>query len=225
MKDNNLVDDLNKSELFYYSNLTDQSNNLTKDEKQLSFQNIEPILKQEDNYHYLCPKCHIFPFIEFTKSKKYIIFTCFCYNNKEILIKDLFDENKNYITINNLSNTSILSSNNNIDYDNYEGLKCKEHNLNFTHYCKTCLLNVCEKCKYDCYNDFNKHEFIEIESILIDNKKINEIITKVNPNNQNHLINVLTEQNNNEIIGNIKLNPIEDNLLETVTEEEENEFN
>ena len=27
-----------------------------------TFQDIEPILKKENNYHYLCPKCHIFSF-------------------------------------------------------------------------------------------------------------------------------------------------------------------
>ena len=59
--------------------------NTTNDMSELSFQSIGPILKQENIYHYLCPKCHIFPFIEFTKSKKYIKFTCSCYNGKEIL--------------------------------------------------------------------------------------------------------------------------------------------
>ena len=68
-----------------------------------SIDSHESILKPEDFDHYLCPNCHIFPFIEFTKSKNFINFTCLCYNNKEILIKDLFDKNKNYITIKNLS--------------------------------------------------------------------------------------------------------------------------
>ena len=76
-------------------------------------------MKQDIGYHYLCPKCHNFPFIKFTESKKYIQFTCSCYTNKEILIKDLFDINNKYITINYLSNINTLSSiSNNNDYDN-----------------------------------------------------------------------------------------------------------
>ena len=88
-----MIDDIqnndysNKSEYFDFSNPNNQSNNSINDEKQLIIQNIEPILKQEDGYHYLFPKCHIFSFIEFSKCKKYAKFTCLYYNNKEISIK------------------------------------------------------------------------------------------------------------------------------------------
>ena len=125
MRNNNQDNHLNISE-FTDSNPINQKNISTTQR----FQNIEPILKPEEGYHYLCPKCHIFPFIEFTKSKKYIKFTCLCYDNKEILIKDLFDKSNNYITINDLSNTNLLSSTiiiNDINDVNYEGLTCKEH--------------------------------------------------------------------------------------------------
>ena len=142
MIDNSENIELRNSVLLNDSNLNIQSNNLTNDAKTINYSKYWAKIKDRRNYYYLCPKYHIFPFIEFNKSKKYIKFTCSCYNNKEILIKDLFDKSKNYITINDLSNTSFLLSSNIIDYDNYEGFKCKEYNLNYKYYCKTCLLNI-----------------------------------------------------------------------------------
>ena len=99
---------------------------------------------------------------------------------------------------------------------------CKDHNKNFKYYCKSCLLNLCEKCKEDHHYD-NQHEFIEIEN-TIDKKKLNEIIPQVNTNNENNIFNEVNDLKINEYIETIKLNPIKDNLLEKVTEEEENEF-
>ena len=72
MIDNNQKNDLSQ----LYSDVNSKSSNSTDNIKKLTFKNIESILKKEDNYHYLCPKCHIFPFIEFTNSKKSIKFTC-----------------------------------------------------------------------------------------------------------------------------------------------------
>ena len=113
------------------------------------------IIKEEDGYHYICPKCHKFPFIEFIKSIKYVKFTCSCYNTKQILIKDLFDKTKNYITINGLSNSG-LSSPFSIDIDkNYEGFKCKEHNKKFKHFCLTCHLNICPECPIEEHRMMN----------------------------------------------------------------------
>ena len=111
------------------------------DKQQLFFQTFNSLLKQEESYLYLCPKCHIFPFIDFTESKKYIRFTCLCYANKEILIKDLFSKSNSFIT--DLSNNNFLSYHDIFNYDQYEGLKCSEHNLIFKYYCKTCLVNFC----------------------------------------------------------------------------------
>ena len=166
MKDNSKNQDLSKSESFFGSNFN-QTNNSTNDINKQSFSNINPILKEEDKYHYLCPKCYNFPLIEFFKSKKYIKFTCSCYNNKKILIKDLFDESNNYITINNLSCSSILSSN--IIKDNEEGLICKEHHKYFKYFCKTCLINMCDECII-FHDDFPfPHEIIELEYNKIDN--------------------------------------------------------
>ena len=192
MKDNSKNKDLSKSESFYSSNINIQTNNSTNDINKQSFSNINSILKEEDKYHYLCPKCYNFPLIEFTKSKKYIKITCSCYNNKKILIKDLFDESNNYITINNLSCSSLLTSN--IIKDNEEGLICKEHHKYFKYFCKTCLINICNECKIYHINipheliklESNKNFFDEekIESLKIDNEKLDKIITIINSINQ-----------------------------------------
>ncbi len=180
MKDNNQNNDLSKSELFYGSIYNIQVSNSINNKNRLSISNINPILKEEE-YHYLCPKCYKFPLIEFTKSIKYVKFTCSCYNNKKISIKDLFDETKDYITINNLSSSNLLSSNI-IKYNNNneEGFKCKEHNDNFESFCETCLINICDECNYN--HIFFPHKLIELESIKINNKKLNRIITIINSN-------------------------------------------
>ena len=60
---------------------------------------IESIPISDYQYHYLCNKCHLFPLIEFCKDKKYIKYTCSCFNNKKILIRDLID---------NIYNSSIV---------------------------------------------------------------------------------------------------------------------
>ena len=216
MEDYNQNNEFCSTQLFKDLELNTQNSSTNNENKSL-FSNIEPILKKEEDYHYLCRKCHIFPFIEFTKSKKNIKFTCLCYNNKEILIQDLFDKSKNYITINSLSDTSFLSSINVGCYDNCKGLKCIEHYSNFKYYCKTCLLNICQSCKKS--HEFYPHEIFDLESIIIDNKKLDEIITNINPNDNIKYVNI------NENIENIKLNPIKDNLFEKITEEEENKFN
>ena len=214
MEDKYKENELSKS---FYSLINAQSNCPTSKENQVSFGKIEPILKSEEGYHYLCPKCHIFPFIEFTKSKKYIKFTCLCYTDEKISIKDLFD--KNYITISGLSDSNILSSTtiNMHDADDCEGLKCKGHNRKFKYFCKTCLLNICEKCKNN-YHDFKPHEPIEIKSMKIDNEKLNEIKNEINANNNM----IYSDLNRTEII---KINFIDEETNEKVTEEEESKFN
>ena len=154
MKDNNQNNNLSESELFYGP---------INNKNRLSISNINPILKEEE-YHYLCPKCYKFPLIEFTKTLNHVKFTCSCYNNKEISIKDLFDETKDYITINNLSSSNLLSSNI-IKYNNNneEGFKCKEHNHNFKYFCETCLINLCDIC-----NDNDNHNYFPLKLIELE---------------------------------------------------------
>ena len=129
---------LNKNDSFYCSILNTENDTLTNNINK-TISNIDPILKEEE-YHYLCPKCNKFPFIEFSKSKKYVKLTCSCYNKKNILIKDLFDKSKNYMTIKEFSFLKNLYSNN-----NGEGLECKTHlkpDGKFKYFCKTCLINI-----------------------------------------------------------------------------------
>ena len=101
---------------------------------------IDPILKTESYYNYLCPKCYKFPFIDFKKDKKYIKFTCSCFNNKKILIKDLLDKSNDYISIKNIQNSFFsLSSSKNLNNENNkkndEGLLCTKHNYKFEYFC------------------------------------------------------------------------------------------
>ena len=136
---------------------------------------------------------------------------------KEISVKELFDETNNYITINKLLDSNYLSSNINLnkDIDNYEGLKCKEHNLNFEYFCGRCLLNICKECEK---NHESHSNLIEFKSIKVDNDKLNEIITKINEAKKDD-INFLYEalQNN-------KLIKANDNY-EIITEKDINDFN
>jgi hypothetical protein len=64
-----MLDNKQNIELLTVSYMNTQIKNTIIDVNELSFQNIESILKEEGKNHYLCPKCHLFPFIEFTKSK------------------------------------------------------------------------------------------------------------------------------------------------------------
>ena len=191
---------------------------MTDNINSLSFQNIKPILKEEEGYQYICPKCHQFPLIEFTESIKTIKLGCKCYNNKEILIKDLFDKYNKFIIINQLSNLNLLSSSNIFEVNNGdEVLTCKKHNNYFRYYCKKCHLDLCDMCAED---DERKHGFIlpyyiELESMKIDNEKLDKIIAIINSKNINNL-------NINE--NNIKLLQIDYTHFEKKNEEEEDRF-
>ena len=73
------------------------------------------------------------------------------------------------------------------------------------YYCKKCLLSICEKCKD--YHYENPHELIELDSIEIDNMKLNVIMIRIDPNNQNNLMNELNYLNIKENLQNKNLNP------------------
>ena len=165
--------------------LVEEMEEMEEKEEKEEKENIQSKISISENigdYHYLCPNCCIFPFIEFDESRNIIKCTCSCYNNKEISINNFLDINKKYIT--NLSNEKFLSSSDPC----YKGLKCKEHNYHFKYFCKTCLLNICEKCEYD--HNYAPHELILLESILNNNKqfkKLNELVNKKEPNNDDYL--------------------------------------
>ena len=89
---------------------------------------IENIYNNRD--HYLCTQCFKFPYIKFCKDRKHIRLTCSCFNNKKILIKDLFE--KNILSIENYSNINLLSTTDlNLNDDIENELKCKKHNKIF----------------------------------------------------------------------------------------------
>ena len=56
-----------------------------------------PPIPQLDNpdIHYLCPKCHNFPLIEFKTDEEYIKYTCNCYKGELIKLDDIFNNEKN----------------------------------------------------------------------------------------------------------------------------------
>ena len=211
MEDKNKSQDLTKSELFYGSNTNIHIDNESLDDiNKKSLQNIDFILKKEDEYHYLCPNCFKFPFIEFCKTKKYVKLTCSCYFSKIISIIDLFDESKNYITRNNLGSSGLLSSTiimNNYENNN-EGLKCKEHNRCFKYFCKTCLLNLCDECIYEQNSEC--HKLVDLESLKINYAKLNTLINIINSNNINDL-------SLSENIQNIKVYLIDENNGKSVS--------
>ena len=204
------------SEIFYDESVCNKTRT-SNDTIGKSFTNIDPILKAEDLYICLCPKCKIIPFIEFSEKITSIFFTCLCQFQKKIEIKEFFNKKrKNYIVKNNDSMESCFLKSA-ITNDDYEELRCKKHHVTFKYFCKTCFLNICEKCSFKHVSE--SHELINLESIKIDNEKLNEIITKINPSNQN--------DNDNFPIENIKLryNKKGKNTLIKINEEEENQFN
>ena len=228
MEDSNLNNDLSKSELFYGSNLNIENSNLTANSNKLAFSNIEPVLKkeeEEEEFHYLCPKCHKFPFVEFTKSKKTVNFTCSCYTSQEISIKELFEQSKNYITKVNLLSSTIDAKGGGVN-DNYEGLVCNNNHKNskkFKYYCKTCSIHFCEYSLNE--HEGEPHKIFELVSLKIDNEKLNKIIAKVNQNYfDSNIINDMNMDLNQEL-PKIKLNQINDKEWEKYTEEDENTFN
>ena len=166
---------------FYGSNfnlISQQTHNNNKPFKS----DIESIHKLEYKCHYICPKCHKFPFIEFYKDRKNIKFICSCIN-KKILIKDILDKTKNYITF----------ENNNIQNDKINELLCIKHKNKFCSFCESCLLNECVDCQSICHYG-NK---ITLNSSI---KKVKRILKKINRNiNLNGDIDI-NNSNNNEII-------------------------
>ena len=179
-----MIDSSNNSSYLNNSNL---SNNSEEINSHLSNLDIENINNNRD--HYLCSHCHKFPYIKFSKNRKHIKLTCSCFNNKKILIKDIFG--KNILSIENNSNINLLSTNNLNLKDDYEnGLKCKEHkdtlfndDDKFHCFSKIYLKNYCHSC-------INGHHYkiedkiIKFDDIKIEDIKIKQLLNKINNNNK-----------------------------------------
>ena len=81
------MEDSSNNSSYSNSNLSISSQKLNR---LLSNKDIENININRD--HYLCTRCLKFPFIKFCKDRKHIRLTCSYFNNKKILIKDLFQK-------------------------------------------------------------------------------------------------------------------------------------
>ena len=119
-------------------------------------------------YHYLCPKCHFFPYIQIVNQNE-IYYTCGCTNGerKLIAIKEFINEKNGYITKSDYEVQKGLSKN--------KDLKCNEHNHKFKYYCKKCHINI---CKYCCkFHLKYKHDLINFDVVDIDiSDKVKEVI-------------------------------------------------
>jgi len=164
-----------------YSNFYDYNSNIPisqKDNKsQLFNTDTEPIY--DDSNHYFCTKYLKFPFIKFYKDRKNIRLTCSCFNNKKVLIEDLFSfENKYNLLIknNNLFTTTINSNegNNEIIENNFI---CKEHKKKFEGFSINYMDNYCPSC-YKIKD--NSSSIINFNDIEIDNGKILQLFEKIN---------------------------------------------
>ena len=104
-----------------------------------------------------------------------------CFNNKKILIKDLFE--KNILSIENISNINFLSLTNlNLNDDIENELICKKHNHNnkFVGFSKIYLDNYCKFCTN--YNKFENDIIIKFDDIKIEDIKIEQLLKIINNN-------------------------------------------
>ena len=145
---------------------------------------VPPIPKLKNpNIHYLCPKCHNFPFIRFLSNKESIYKLCACYKEPKFLnIKDLFiKENEHFTFID--SNESVSSTEkNNENMDKNKGFRCTNHDSKkynkFRYFCISCNDNLCKEC---CQNHIkNNHDIIILDFQNFEMyKKIKEINTEI----------------------------------------------
>ena len=189
---------------FNYSNYSNLNSTAQETNNQLADLDIEKIYNNRN--HYICTKCLKFPYIKLYKDRKNIRLTCSCFNNKKILIKDLFE--KNILYIENDSNKDILSKtnlNNNIE----DELICKEHNEKFKGFSKINLENYCQYC----INKKN-YDIIKFDDIKIEDTKIEKISKKID--------NKPFEESN---INSYKIVDKNNGECEKISREEEDNFN
>jgi hypothetical protein len=78
------------SSKFYGSNLNILGQSTTEKRNKLFNTDEEAINNNSTDNHYFCNKCHMFPFIKFSKDRKSVRLTCSCFYNKKILIEEVF---------------------------------------------------------------------------------------------------------------------------------------
>ena len=200
-----MTEDFFSSSKFYESNLE-------KSEDYIKFNTNTESINNDYNYnHYFCTKCYKFPCLKFCKNRKNVRMTCSCFNNKKISIEELFK----IIYIKNSRENFLSESTLNINIENQ--LICQEHNKKFKGFSKFFLNNYCEEC-YDYKKEIYDNDIIRFDEIRIEEKKINQIIEKINDNKD------MSEEISEEISNNIKFIKISENTYEKLLEEEEIRF-
>jgi len=189
--------EFNDSNSYILGNLTDN--------KIIFNTNIDTIINNDNDNHYICNNCHKFPFIKFCKNRKSVRITCSCFNNKKISIEELFKLSSIKDSI------SIFLSETNLNKNIENELICKKHNKKFKGFSKFLLNNYCEDC-YNYINELDYNKFIRFDDIKIGESKIEQLIDKIN--NYNDISNEQLEEisNNFKIIQNSDCNYI--SLLE-----------
>ena len=203
-----------ESEVKDYSNFYDDYNSNSptsqKDNKnQLFHTDIEPINDKQN--HYFCTKCLKFPFIKFCKDRKNIRLTCSCFNNKKVLIEDLFSFESEYNLL--IKNNNLFISTINSKKKNKEIIKnnfiCKKHEEKFEYFSINYMDNYCPYClKYE--SDI----IINFNDIEIEKEKIIKLLEKINEDNDY----------NNDIVNNIIIIKKNDNIYEKLSEDEYKRF-
>ena len=199
------------NDLFDNTSLNISSNNTYRENESFNL-DIESINNTENSSHYFCTKCLKFPYIKFSKDRKYIRLKCCCINNKKILIKELYEGN--ILSFKN-NYTNLLSSNSDIN-NNSNKLLCERHKEKFIGFSKLCLDNYCQKCINDKPNNDN---IIFFDDIKIENNIIEELLKKINYNKRIHYFKESNINNSNKIIDK------NNGYCEIISEEEEVMFN
>ena len=207
---------LNSTMKSYLNNLDNMNNNIPNKGKENQKLNetslkseLSEILKDLNNiYHYICRKCHTFPYIEII-DKNTIKYKCQCKKkekeeeketkkDKEI-IKETNEEEKKEEESSKIMKIKDLI--NNIKKEKKEndeeiqGLICDKHGEEFRYYCSDCRENICKDCcelhfkTKPCECAFDVFDFKNYEYFQKSEKLYKYFKTKQNSDNKN--------QNNN----------------------------
>ena len=169
-------------------------------DNEISFNlDMTEILKDNNDNHYQCPECLLFPYIEIT-NKNEIMYRCTCTKKEKgekkiIKIKDLINKITNF---DDKNNKKIKNNNKN------EGLICSKHKQEFRYYCTKCHTNICKDCCEFHLNQNHKLIIFDFNNYAI-RKKVNKLIeyfnSKENSNNK-----IKKNQDNNENISELMEN-------------------
>jgi len=191
-----------------YPKIYDINSNISNQKKDQSY-NSDIGSIYDNSLHYFCTKCLKFPFIKFCKDRKSIRLTCSCFNNKKVLIEDLFLFENKYSLLIKKNIFSTLISNKNKNKVIKDILLCKKHNKKFSGFSIIYLNNICQDC-------FNKKDSNDIIINFYDIKMNNEEIFKKLED-----YSVYTNDNCENNIETIKIIKINETIFEKLSEEEE----